>query len=45
VSFEEQVDSSTTIDWDDRDLIYTKVLFLSSLVNAQGMDKLWEEVS
>jgi hypothetical protein len=44
VNLEEQADGSAVFDEDDRDLIYTRVLFLSSLVDAQDMDKLWEEV-
>jgi hypothetical protein len=44
VSFREQADRSPAFDQDDRDLTYTKVLFLSSPVNAQDMDRLWAEV-
>ena len=45
VSFAEPVGGPKTLSQDDQDLIYTKVLFLSSPVNTQDMDKLWEEVS
>jgi hypothetical protein len=45
VSFDEQVGGGTAIGQDDRDLNYTKALFLSSPIIARGMDTLWEEVS